>query len=272
MLEDCSEADRDVLTGNRVSLDVVAQIRRDAVARAGSADDMALRAASYHDLYKSSGRSFAFAIIAAHGALWARWYLQVANAAARLLALADISSSLTHRERVASYQRFVERFREINRLVFIETWVNLHLLRLDRDHPLVSARMPEQLRHEIAGAHEAAMRGLGPDNVEMRLVYEQYFRWEQVVVVGPLVQEAVNEFHWELAKWFCRRPWVWFSYFRLGRALVFRDFTDAEERTQKGLAAFDWAASKGWDRIERNLLANPLYVAANTPRPRRSAT
>ena len=55
-----------------------------------------------------------------------------------------------------------------------------------------------------------------------------------------------------------RRPWVWFSYFRVGRALIFRDFADKEERVAKGLSAFDWAATKGWDVIERNGLNNPF--------------
>ena len=65
------------------------------------------------------------------------------------------------------------------------------------------------------------------------------------MVVGPLVQAAIDEFHWELACWFCRRPWVWFSYFRVGKALVFRDFTDAEERTEKGLAAVRLGGTQG---------------------------
>ncbi|MFK0688881.1 hypothetical protein ACFX5Q_11820 [Mesorhizobium sp. IMUNJ 23033] len=244
------------VTDDDASSTTAAQVRAQAEARGGSPDDMALRAASYYELYRSAGRSFPFAIIASHGALWAYWYLKLADVAARVLAVIDVTSILSHAERVASYDRFVDKFREINRVVFIETWVALHLLRLDRDHPHLVDRMPEPLRHAIADAQNL---GREPNDEDKRRLFEDYFRWEQVVVVGPMVQAAVDEFHWELARWFCRRPWVWFSYFRVGKALVFRDFTDAEERTQKGLAAFDWAARKGWGKIESNLLRNPLF-------------
>ena len=249
-------------TDDGTSSATVARVRAEAEARAGSLDDMAVRAASYYELYTSGGRSFPFTIIAAHGALWARWYLKVADAAARVLAVVDITSTLSRAERIASYDRFVDKFRDINRVVFMETWVTLHLLRLDPDHPHLVDRMPGPLRHAIADAQKLALAGSEPDDDDKRRVYQDYFRWEQVVVVGPLVQAAIDEFHWDLACWFCRRPWVWFSYFRVGKALVFRDFTDAEERTEKGLAAFDWAARKGWDKIEANLLSNPLF-----PRP-----
>ena len=171
----------------------------------------------------------------------------------------DVTSTLRYAERIASYDRFVDKFRDINRVVFMETWVTLHLLRLDPDHPHLAGRMPGPLRHAIAEARSLGLAGSEPSDDDKRRVYQDYFRWEQVFVVGPLVQAAIGEFHWDLARWFCRRPWVWFSYFRVGKALVFRDFTDAEERTQKGLVAFDCAARMGWDRIEANLLSNPLF-------------
>ncbi len=39
----------------------------------------------------------------------------------------------------------------------------------------------------------------------------------------------------------------------------FRNFSDAEERTQKGLTAFDRAATIGWEKIEANLRLNPFF-------------
>lgn len=142
------DVDFEPVAANGLSSDVV-RLRAEAEARAGSLDDMALRAASYHELYTSGGRSFPFAIIAAHGALWARWYLKLADAAARVLAVIDVASTLPRAERIASYDRFVDQFRDINRVVFMETWVTLHLLRLDPDHPHLSDRMPKPLRHAI---------------------------------------------------------------------------------------------------------------------------
>jgi len=43
------------------------------------------------------------------------------------------------------------------------------------------------------------------------------------------------------------------------KSLISKDFNDAEERTKKGLAAFDWAAKKSWDKVEDNLTNNPFF-------------
>jgi hypothetical protein len=47
----------------------------------------------------------------------------------------------------------------------------------------------------------------------------------------------------------CQKPWVWFSYFKVGKSMNFKSFTDRDERIEKGLIAFDRAADLGFEQL-----------------------
>lgn len=237
-------------------------IREDAAALGGDLQDMAQRAAVYHHVYLQSGKNLIFPLIAAHGALWAVWYLKAAQLAAHVFSVLDVVSPLSRAGRMAAYNRYVNSFLAINKAVMVETYVIFHATRLSGSHEILAGHMPADLIAAFLDCHEARAQGRKWSADQQKSLYERYFRWEQEMVVGPLVEVAVNEFHWNFMKWFCVRPWIWFSYFRLGRGLIFKDFTDAEERVEKGVTAFGLAERKGWDRVEMNLLRNPLYPRA----------
>ena len=267
------EALKDQGVGSR---EIYSIIREDAEMLGGSLDDMAPRAAVYHHIYLQSGKNLIFPLIAAHGALWAVWYLKAAQLAAHVFSVLDVVSPLSRAERMAAYNRYVDSFLAINKAVMVETYVMFHATRLLRSHDILAGHVPADLIAAFLDCHETTAQGrvLAPE--QRQWLYVRYFRWEQETVVGPVVEAAVNEFHWNFMKWFCVRPWIWFSYFRLGRGLIFKDFTDAEERVEKGVTAFGLAERKGWDRVETNLLRNPLYPktfeieAEDLPAPRTS--
>jgi hypothetical protein len=160
---------------------------------------------------------------------------------------------------MAAYDRYVDRFLAINKAVMVETYAIFHVTRLFRSHDILADHMPADLISAFLDCHDTVAQGRKWSADQQKSLYERYFRWEQEMVVGPLVEVAVREFHWNFMKWFCVRPWIWFSYFHVGRGLIFKDFADAEERIAKGLTAFGLAERKGWDRVEANLLRNPLY-------------
>jgi len=234
------------------------EIHAEAVHLAGGLKDLPQRAMVYHRIFATSGGNFSFALIAAHGALWAHWYLVAARCAAFVLAILDVFSPLTRKQKCAAFDAYVDSLQDINRRVMIETYTAFHFTRRYGRHPLIRAIIPEALLDQIIGCHHLADTGVVMTTAQMRRSYEDFFRWEQVRVVGPAVEEAMAQFNWPLMRTLCLRPWVWFSYFRFGRSLNFRDFSSAEERVEKGLAAFDLGAGKGWDRIERNLLKSPF--------------
>ncbi len=234
------------------------EIHAEAAHLAGDPSDLPRRAVVYHHLYRASGGNFAFALIAAHGALWAHWYLVVARIAAWILSAFDISSPYTPAEKLAAYDAYVDALADINRRVMIETYTAFHLTRRYGRHPAVRRVMPDALLDQMMACHEAANRGRQMPQAHKRALYEAFFRWEQHRVVGPAVEAALAGFHWKLMRNLCLRPWVWFSYFRVGRSLNFRDFSSVDERVAKGLKAFDFGARRGWAGMELALLASPF--------------
>ena len=91
-----------------------AVVRADAIRLAGGPDDMVQRALVYHYVYKLSGDAFVFPLIAAHGALWARWYLIAARFDACILGAVDISYRGSRARRLATYGIYVDTLKSIN--------------------------------------------------------------------------------------------------------------------------------------------------------------
>lgn len=232
-------------------------IRRDADILAAGVDDLGQRSIVYHQVYRDSGRLFHFPLVASHGALWARWYLRCAFLAANIFAVGDVTCCLSRRAKMQACTAYVRAIKEINRQVMIEAYTSLYLYLCFGERACAELRFSEKLARQFCerfGPNAAYQ----PDAAADRDFYETFFRWEQEKVVGPAVDAALEAFNWPCMRGLSRRPWVWFSYFRVGRALVFRDFADREERVAKGLSAFDWAATKGWPVIERNASSNPF--------------
>jgi hypothetical protein len=253
------QAKYDQLVRNGVSVaELHATIREDADVLAAGADDLGQRSLVYHQVYRDSGMLFHFPLVASHGALWATWYLFAAWLAANVFAVVDFTCRLSRRERMATYTGYIRAIKEINRQVMIEAYTSLYLYKCFGERACAELKFSERLAVQFRERFGAGASGFVRTGDGDRDFYETFFRWEQQKVVGPAVDQALAAFEWPLMKALSRRPWVWFSYFRIGRALIFRDFADKEERVAKGLAAFDWAAAKGWDMIERNCRRNPF--------------
>lgn len=237
---------------------VLDAIEQDALDLAGRPEDMSGRARTYRELYNASGGNFIFPLIAAHGAVWGCWYLFTGRLVARLLNLLDWSTwpSIA---RVASFDQFVNTIQIINRDVLVEGYVAFHLTRTLGRHAVVKARLSGEMLELLTHMHAATSRGEIQSIAEQRRIYESFFRHEQERVAAPAVERAFAELQWPYMNRICRRPWVWFSYFRYGKSMNFSDFTAADERIEKGLIAFDRGAALGWPSIETLLIKNPTY-------------
>lgn len=238
--------------------DVHAVMRADGEQLAGGLGELGQRSLVYHHVYRDSGGLFHFPLVASHGALWATWYLRAAWLAAQVFSVCDVTCVLKRRERMAAFDAYVDAIKEINRQVMIEAFASLYLYKVFGERACAELRFSDALAQQFRERFGAGAVTFARTHESDRMFYETFFRWEQEKVVGPAVDTALEAFNWPFMRTLSRRPWVWFSYFTIGRALVFRDFADREERVRKGLAAFDWAAAKGWDAIERNAYRNPF--------------
>jgi hypothetical protein len=224
-----------------------ARIRASAETAAGPNSSLRMRARGYLEVYEQSNGACRFALVAAHGALWASWYLVCAKLAAAALSVADPTTRLSPWQRYRDFTAYVDVLKDINKLVMIETFVLVHTVRDLGVVFAVNRGFPEDLARDYAFA--MSNPAVAPEL--LRDLYHRHFLWEQERVVSNKLTDAFAAFRWPLMKRLCERPWVWFSYFRAGQSLNFRRFTDQAERVEKGLIAHDRADGFGLDRLAR---------------------
>jgi hypothetical protein len=222
-------------------------IRAEAVAAAGPMASLRMRAAGYLALYHASQGACRFALVAAHGALWASWYLVCAKLAAMVFAVTDPTVRLSPTRRYRTFANYVGVLKEINSLVMVETYVLVHAVAELGPAFATQKGIPEDLADDYA----RAMTGPLPGDDVLRDLYHRHFLWEQQRVVSTKLTEAFAVFDWPFMKGLCERPWVWFSYFKAAQSLNFRSFTDQAERVEKGMIAHDRAQEFGVDRLSR---------------------
>jgi len=224
---------------NNNTLDDITRTR--ALAASGPTASLRLRARGYLDLYNASGGVCMFALVAAHGALWASWYLVCAKLAAMVLAVLDPTCWMSPRRRYREFAAYVTALKDINQLVMVETYVLVHTIQNHGPDAAIAQGIPADIAHDYAKALSGER--LSPD--ALRDLYLRHFTWEQDRVVSRKLDDAFAAFTWPMMKSLCERPWVWFSYFRVGTPMNFRSFTDKTERIEKGLIAFDRAMEFG---------------------------
>ena len=222
-------------------------IRDSAERAAGPTSSLRFRARGYLDLYFQSNGACRFALIAAHGALWASWYLVCAKLAAMVFAVTDPTVRMSPVKRYRQFAAYVTVLKTINKLVMVETYVLVHTIQQLGVEFAIAKGIPE----DVARDYDRAMSATDPDPTLLRDLYHRHFLWEQERVVSTKLDEGFAAFSWPFMRNLCQRPWVWFGYFRPGKSMNFKSFTDQEERVEKGLIAYDRAANAGVDRLAR---------------------
>ena len=207
-----------------------------------------MRARGYLDLHHASHGVCRFALVAAHGALWASWYLICAKLAAMVFAVVDPTTKLDRRTRYAQFSAYVLLLKEINHLVMVETYVLVHTIQQLGVDAAIEAGIPADIAHDYAAAMQT--KTITPELT--RDLYHRHFLWEQERVVSAKLDEGFARFTWPFMRNLCQRPWVWFAYFGPGKSLNFKNFTDQAERVEKGLVSYDRAVAYGVDRLAKH--------------------
>jgi hypothetical protein len=233
----------------------IASLRREATALAGSLGDLAQRASVYHHMFEHSGGNHCFPLLAAHGALWASGYFRCGMRVGSIISWghAAAGNDRRRRELMTRLTKFANDFRDINRRVCVETYFLYYLS--SADHLLAAAErlIPPDLLDQMARCHAARRAQRTLSDAERRSLFKAFFLWEQATIVGPAVERAFAEFDWPAIKAMALRPKISFAYFPRSAPLVFANFSDISERIEKGIRAFDLAASVGWEKVELEL-------------------
>lgn len=231
------------------------RIRREAEVLAGKTRDLSQRATTYHHLYQDSGGNHVFPLIAAHGALWARGYFQFGVSLGKVLSMQFFMDRAKQQEQLKSLNAFAEAFREINRIVCVDTYTTYHLTKLYGEDRRLLEFLSEDLLTAYARIHHARRAGVRLSDSELRSIFRAFFDNEQEQIVAPRIAAAMERFQWPLLKTIAIRPVIRFAYFPNARWFWFRNFTNQQERTDRGLQAFDLAAQVGWEQVAEKLRA-----------------
>jgi hypothetical protein len=220
---------------------------------AGSLPQLSQRATVYRHLFLASGRNHTFPLIAAHGALWAGGYFRWGLQLGKLLSWQYIGWSELRKQQLEHLVTFANAFRDINRRVCVDTYVNFYFTEQFGNHSEVQAFIPQELLEPLNSLHAAQRAGRDLNKREKQELFIAHFLHEQKSVVGPTLTNAVNDFNWPLVRAIALRPLVRFSYFPSGTWLWFHNFASQEERIEKGKAAFDIAEAVGWSKVHTAL-------------------
>lgn len=240
-------------------------LTREATRLAGGLTDLAQRATVYHHLFRASEGNHIFPLIAAHGALWAGGYFRTGMSLAGYLSWQYAWQPELRQNRLAQLDAFANTFRDINRRVCIDTYVNFHFTARYGDDERLGEFIPAELIEPLRKLHQARDSGQPLSDDEKRRLYSTHFLHEQTRIVGPQLEQAVAEFDWPLVRALALRPPVRFTYFPAGIRFWFRDFSQREERIARGLRAFEIAQQVGWRATEEalrdyNILPTPVFT------------
>ena len=230
-----------------------AAARREAEVMAGAKGDLAQRAMVYHHLFRHSGGSHVFPLLAAHGALWAKDYFATGMRVGQVLSLLDLHRPVRRHGRLAALAAFADAFRDINRRVCIEVFATYHFTARHGEAPGVDRYIDPMLLGSLNRCHHARRHRRLLSRSERGDLFEAFFRWEQRAVVGPSVDSAVNAFDWDRVRRLSLRPNIRFAYSPRRETLRFCDFADMDERIEKGMRAYEIAEKVGWERVEGTL-------------------
>lgn len=237
--------------------------KAEATALAGGLRDLAKRAAVYRHVYDLSGGNHVFPLIAAHGALWAGGHFAFGMKLGRVFSF-QFARRSTRCYKMQQLEQFADAFRNVNRLVCIETYTTFKFTELYGDLPEATDFVASELLEQLSRVHRANQTGSQLTTAQKRRVFETFFMNEQKKIVGPLIGAATDQFDWTLMRFLALMPRVRFLYQR-GWGLQFTNFSSESQRVRNGLRAFDHAADAGWPWVEQTLesyqIALPIIEA-----------
>lgn len=245
-----------------MTVDAYERLRANGFELAGGLGDLQRRACVYHHLYADSGQRNVFPLIAAHGALWASGYFKQGMLAGRLLSLPYLFWPARRRAMLAALDDFADQFRAINRRVCAESYALYHYTRDLGATDFIVGMIGAEFAALLCQCHTARRLDQPFGAKQRAALFAAFFHWEQENIVAPAVLAAYAGFHWAAIKRLALRPRVRFAYFGAGYSLPFADFSSQQERTQRGLQAYQRAEAVGLAQVEQSLARYRLMPAA----------
>lgn len=244
------------------------KLKSEATRLAGELLDIPRRVAVLHNLYLDSAGNHAFSLIAAHGALWAWNYFETGGSLGRLMAWRYFYNRQERAYRLSLLNSFAESFREVNRKVCIDTVANYNFVARFGNEPNAAEVIPPQLLNALTQVHAAKNAGVKLSEDAKFDIFKASFQCEQEVTVAPGVQQAVAGFDCPILRRLILRPIVRFRYFPKRHYMLFKNFSETQERIARGMHAFKLAQAAGWQQVEESMKAYGVMPESYFQNPR----
>lgn len=221
-------------------------LRAEAVRQAGPLTDIARRVVLHHQLYIDSGKNHVFPLVALHGALWAAGFFDSSGRLGQMLRLRYFYDARERASRMAMLNGFAEGFREVNRLVFIDTYTNYLYTKHYGEVAAAGGILHPELFDGLVRMHRANRAGASLSPIEKRELFSRSLRFEQEVTVAPGVQAEIAKFDCPILRFLCMRcgPLPVFSSRHLFHLPGLREYGRADRQGDAFLR--NW----GTDRVE----------------------
>jgi hypothetical protein len=225
------------------------EIRAEAVRLAGGPGDMPPRVALLHSIFVDSGGNHAFPEVALHGALWAYGFYERRGTVSRMINYRYFYDREERARRAYMLFEFSQGFKEANRSVVKDTYTNYFFTKRHGESPGAEKIVPPQLLDALNRVHHAARAGKRLSRGDRAEVFETALLFEQENTVGPKVKEEVSKFDCPVLTTIVLKPMMHFAYFPRTTLLMFRDFSNTDERIEKAVRSAALAEDAGWDHV-----------------------
>lgn len=241
------------MTSETITSENYAAMRKTGYLLAGELRDVDRRAWVYHQMYRDSGQRHVFALIAAHGALWAAGYFRLGRCAGAVLSLQYLLTPTKRRARLDALALFADRILDINRRVCAESHAIYHYTQRYGGDDFIRGVIGDGFADLLCACH-ASISDNTPFGPALReQLFRAFFNWEQEHIVGPAVTIAFDEFDWAIVKRQALRTPLAFHYFGKDFKVRFDNFASMEERIARGLQVYWHAEEVGLDAVEQAL-------------------
>ncbi|NHZ77812.1 hypothetical protein F2P44_00630 [Massilia sp. CCM 8695] len=224
--------------------------RSEGYALAGQAHDLQRRVRLYQRVYRDSGKRLTFALIAAHGTLWASGYFKLGTLGARIASLPWLCIPGMRAQKLAAFTGFLDQFRSINRQVCAESYAIFYYTRQHGGSAFIRSVIGDRFTDLMVECHASCEAGTEYPRHKREALFHALIDWEQEHIVVPGVEKAFAGFDWPLIAWVARRPVIRFAYFGKHDRLRFNDFARKDERLAAGMHACRLAEDLGLQAVE----------------------
>lgn len=226
------------------------QLRNEGYALAGEVHDLQQRVRQYHRMYLTSGKRNVFALIGAHGCLWATGYFKLGKLGARIASLPYLCIPGRRQQKLDAVAAFADCFRSINRQVCAESYAIFEYTRQYGGTEFIRAVIGARFTALLVECHASCAAGSAYPRYKRQQLFHAFLAWDQDHIVVPEVDKAFASFDWPLIAWLAKRPIIRFAYFGKHERLRFRDFSSQDDRVCAGMQAFRIAEDVGLQLVE----------------------